>query len=303
MLRVFEATARHLSFTRAGDELFLTQSAVSKQIKALEDQVGRSLFVRVHRGLALTPAGESYYRDIAPLLAAIDRATEKLAAGQGVTRLTLYVFSTLGERWLVDRIAGFVQGHPEIELLLTAMQSSDGKKQSELDGEFRFGLGTWPGYVPDYLFGREMVLVAAPALVQRMGAIASPLDILRYPWLQHFMVPHAWDELIESIPKLSAAAKAGPVPQAQLYEYYNILIRAAIVGHGLALIPRVWVTTELATGQLQNPLGIGVTSRYGYYFTVPEHKSESPAVTAFRKWVLQEAHRTQQDLLGTSGAG
>ena len=120
MLRIFESTARHLSFTRAGDELCLTQSAVSKQIKALEDQLGRALFVRVHRGLVLTPAGDSYFRDIAPLLAGIDRATERLVDSQDVIKLTLYVFSTLGERWLVDRVAGFVHAHPEIELQLMA---------------------------------------------------------------------------------------------------------------------------------------------------------------------------------------
>jgi LysR family glycine cleavage system transcriptional activator len=297
MLRIFESTARHLSFTRAGDELCLTQSAVSKQIKALEDQLGRMLFVRIHRGLALTPAGESYFRDIAPLLSALDRATEKLVDSQDVIKLTLYVFSTLGERWLVDRVAGFVQAHPEIELQLTAMQSSDGKKQSELDGEFRFGLGTWPGSVADYLFGREMVLVGSPALLSRVGQITSPVDILRFPWLQHFMVPHAWDELIESIPALSAVSKTSRVPQASMYEYYNVLIRAAVVGLGLAVIPRVWIQPELGSGQLVNPMGLGTTSRYGYYFVVPEHKSESPAVAAFRQWLQVEAQQTQQELL------
>lgn len=300
MLRVFEATARHLSLTRAGDELFLTQSAVSKQIKALEDHVGRTLFVRIHRGLVLTPAGECYYRDISPLLAGIDSATEKLVGNKEVTKLTLYVFSSLGERWLIDRISGFVQANPHIDLQLTAMLSSDGKKRNELDGEFRFGLGSWPGDTADYLFGQEMLLVASPALLSRHGELESSLDILRFPWLQHFMVPHAWDELIESIPELSAASKAGPVPQASSYEYYNVLIRAAIVGLGLAMIPRVWITHELASGQLVNPLCMGVTSRYGYYFVVPQSKSESPAVLAFRRWLREEARATRESLLNAA---
>lgn len=296
MLRVFESTARHLSFTRAGDELCLTQSAISKQIKGLEDQLGRTLFVRVHRGLALTPAGESYYHDIAPLLAAMERATERLVDSHDVTRLTLYVFVSLGERWLIDRLHTFVEAHADIEIQLTAMLSSDGKRQSETDGEFRFGVGTWPGCVADYLFGREMVLVASPTLLARHGGIASSLDVLRFPWLQHFQVPHAWNELIESLPELAAAARTRPVPQASMYEYYNVLIRAAVVGMGLALVPRVWVSQELASGQLVNPLGLGLVSRYGYYFVVPEHKSESPAVAAFRRWLLEEAQRTQEEL-------
>jgi LysR family glycine cleavage system transcriptional activator len=292
MLRVFEAAARHLSLTRAGDELFLTQGAVSKQIKALENHIGRSLFVRIHRGLVLTPCGEGYYRDIAPLLAGIDRATEKLLGNREVTKLTLYVLSSLGERWLIERIARFVQANPDIDLKLTAMLSSDGKNRCELDGEFRFGLGSWPGETADHLFGEETLLVASPALLSRLGEIESSVDI--------FMVPHAWDELIDSIPELSTASKTGPFPQAAMYEYYNVLIRAAVVGLGLAVIPRVWIKNELASGQLVNPLCLGVTSKYGYYFVVPEGKSESPAVLAFRDWLRLEAKQTQEELLLTS---
>src|SRR3954463_817169 len=99
MLRIFESTARHLSFTRAADELFLTQGAISKQIKALEDQLGRTLFIRLNRGLALTPVGESYFREIAPLITALERATERAIDVRSASKLTLHVFATLGERW------------------------------------------------------------------------------------------------------------------------------------------------------------------------------------------------------------
>jgi LysR family transcriptional regulator, glycine cleavage system transcriptional activator len=301
MLRIFESTARHLSFTRAADELCLTQSAVSKQVKALEDQLGRTLFLRINRGLAFTPVGESYYREIAPLLSAIERATERVVDCRDVTRLTLYVFVSLGERWLMDRFPSFVKANPKIDVQLTAMQSSDGKKQSELDGDFRFGAGSWPGHVADYLFGREMLLVASPELLDRLGGLTSTQDILRFPWLQHFQVPHAWDEFIESVPELSVAAKSGPVPQASLYEYYAVLIRAAVVGLGLALVPRVWIRQELASGQLVNPLCLGVTSRYGYYFVVPDHKAELPAIATFRQWLQAQAQQTQEELLGLRG--
>lgn len=296
VLRIFESTARHLSFTRAADELFLTQSAISKQIKALEDQLGRALFIRMNRGLALTPVGESYFREIAPLLAAIERASERVMSARDVSRLTLHVFATLGERWLLDRFPAFAQQHPGIEVQFTAMLSSDGSRQSELDGDFRFGNGTWPGHEADYLFGREMMLVASPALLQRLGGVATPFDLLRYPWLQHFQVPHAWDELMESVPGFAAAAKAGPVPQASMYEFYNVLIRAAIGGLGLALVPLVWIRQELASGQLVNPLSLGVDSRYGYYFVVPEHKADLPALTTFRRWLGEEARRTRLGL-------
>jgi LysR family transcriptional regulator, glycine cleavage system transcriptional activator len=302
MLRIFESTARHLSFTRAADELFLTQSAISKQVKALEDQLGRSLFIRTNRGLALTPVGESYCREIAPVLAALERATERVVDCAGLSKLTLHVFATLGERWLLDRFPSFASAHPAVEVQFTAMLSSDGSKQSEIDGDFRFGGGLWQGNVADYLFGREMLLVGSPALLKRLGDMKTPFDVLRFPWLQHFQVPHAWDELLESVPDLSEAAKSGPVPQASMYEFYNVLIRAAVAGLGLALVPRVWVRQELASGQLLNPLCLGVTSKYGYYFVVPEHKVELPAVDAFRKWLQQEAAQTRKELLGLSEA-
>ena len=296
MLRVFDATARHLSFTRAADELFLTQSALSKQVKALEDQLGRTLFIRLNRGLALTPVGQAYHREIAPLLDALERATENVVDCRGVSRLTLHVFSTLGERWLIDRYPSFAQQHPEVDVQFTAMVSSDGSKQLEIDGDFRYGNGTWPGFDADYLFGREMLLVASPALFERMGPMKAPMDVLRYPWLQHFQVPHAWSELLESLPDLAAAAKSGPVPQASMYEFYNVLIRAAVAGLGLAVVPTIWVRQELASGELVNPLALQVTSKHGYYFVVPEHKSELPAVATFRGWLLAQADRTRSEL-------
>lgn len=302
VLRIFESTARHLSFTRAADELFLTQSAISKQIKTLEDQVGRSLFIRLSRGLALTPVGEAYYREVAPLLMALEAATSRIVECRDVSRLTLHVFATLGERWLLERFPSFAQAHPQIEVQFTAMLSSDGSKQLELDGEFRFGNGAWPGYVADYLFGRDMLLVASPSLLQRLGDPKTSLDVLRYPWLQHFQVPHAWDELIESVPGLAAAAKAGNAPQTSMYEFYSVLIRGATSGLGLALVPRVWIRNELANGQLVNPLCLGVMSKYGYYFVVPEHKVELPALQTFRTWVCEEAKQTAEDLLDSSHA-
>lgn len=297
VLRIFESTARHLSFTRAADELFLTQSAISKQIKALEDHLGRALFIRLNRGLALTPVGEAYFREIAPLLAALERATERVAEARDVSRLTLHVFATLGERWLLDRFPAFAQEHPEIEVRFTAMLSSDGTKQSELDADFRFGTGIWPGHAAHYLFGREMLLVGSPALFKRYGELTTPFDILRFPWLQHFQVPHAWEELIESVPGLEAASKAATAPQASVYEFYNVLIRAAVSGLGLALVPKIWILNELASGQLVNPLNLGVTSRYGYYFVVPEHKVDLPALCSLRDWLLAQAKQTQEELL------
>lgn len=298
MLRVFDAVARHVSLTRAAEELYLTQSAVSKQIKALEDCLGRVLFIRINRGVLLTPLGQSYLDDVRPLLDALQAATEKAMDVRGVSKLTLHVFATLGERWLLERFPKFSESNPDIDVIFTAMLSSDGIKQLEIDGDFRYGNGEWPRCESAYLFGREMVLVGSPGLLARHVEFLAPEQIFNFPWLQHYQVPHTWSELIESNPVLKRTAQQQHSPQAAMFEFYSVLIKAVIAGMGLAIVPRIWVQQELASGQLVNPLKMQVTSRFGYYFVNPEHKSELRALQIFKRWLLAEAAQSQRTIKG-----
>ena len=294
MLRVFDAVARHVSLTRAAEELYLTQSAVSKQIKALEDCLGRVLFIRINRGVLLTPLGQSYLDDVRPLLSALELATEKAMDVRGVSKLTLHVFATLGERWLLERFPKFSESNPDIDVIFTAMLSSDGVKQLEIDGDFRYGNGQWPGCESTYLFGREMVLVCSPGLLARHPELLVQEQIFKFPWLQHYQVPHSWSELIESNPRLKRAAQQQHSPQAAMFEFYSVLIKAAVAGMGLAIVPRIWVKQEVANGQLINTMDMQVTSRFGYYFVNPDHKSELRALQAFKHWLLAEATESQR---------
>jgi DNA-binding transcriptional LysR family regulator len=293
-LRVFEVAARHLTCTGAAEELFLTQSAVSKQIRALEDLLGVTLFIRVNRGLVLTDQGRAYLEDVRPLLAQLAAASARAAMrANDPSTLTLRILAIVGDRWLLPRFSSFAQAHPLIEVQFTSLLSKDGKEQSLTDGEFRFGDGQWPGFVADYLFGRELLLVGSPQLLQSMPPLQVPSDALRCPWLQHFQVPHAWNEY------LAAHQLDGrEAPKITRYEFYSTLLKAAVAGMGLALVPRVFVQEELARGELMNPMACGVTSRFGYYFVSADHRQADPALATLRAWLLDQADATEQDQSG-----
>lgn len=290
-LKVFEAAARHLTCTGAGGELFMTQSAVSKQIRALEESLGLTLFVRVNRGLVLTELGQVYLNEIRPALAMLRAASVKVA-NHGTTQrtLTLRVQSTLGDRWLLPRFGGFAEKHPHISVQFTGFLSRDRQDQMQPDGEFLGGEGGWPGHVADYLFGRHMVLVGAPSLLERKGAIRQAGDLLSFPKLMHYRAPTVWADFCGglglALPQDNAAMR---------YEFYSTLVRGAVAGLGLALVPLVWVSEELGRGELVNPLALSHEHRVGYYFVVPESKQHDPALAALRAWLIEEAEHTRRD--------
>lgn len=290
-LRVFEAAARHLTCTGAGNELFMTQSAVSKQIRALEDSLGLTLFVRLNRGLVLTEIGQVYLNEIRPVLSLLRTASVK-ATLHGTTQrmLTLRVLSVLGDRWLLPKFGAFAEKHPHISVQFTGFLSRDRQDQMQPDGEFLAGDGSpWPGHVADYLFGRHMVLVGAPSLLERKGWIRHPSDLLNFPRLTHYRVAMVWADVFTRL--------GLELPQDSLvmrYEFYSTLVHGAVAGLGLAMVPLVWVWEELSRGELVNPLALSHEHHIGYYFVIPESKQHDPALAALRAWLIEEAAHTRQ---------
>lgn len=288
-LRVFEATSRHLSFTAAAAELFMTQSAVSKQIRTLEDAFGVPLFIRVNRGLVLTELGRTFLDEIRSSLNQLTLASKRLseaARNTTHTTLTLRILAVIGDRWLLPRLERFVQAHPNIDLRFTAFMSAEANQQREPDGEVRYGDGAWPGYVADYLFGREMLLVASPKLLARKP-LESVAAIANFPLLDHPQVPGAWPEFFAKH-GLTETSMSRPTQ----HEFYTMLVQCAGAGMGLGLIPAVWVREEIARGELVNPLALGLTTRHGYYFVMRESKQGHPALMTLREWILEEARNT-----------
>lgn len=292
-LRTFVAAARHLTFTGAADELFLTQSAVSKQIRTLEESLGVTLFVRVNRGLVLTQLGRIYLDEVSPLLTQLAIASGKLSTlSTAPSSLTLRISAILGDRWLLPRFPRFAQSHADVDVQFTSLLSRDRTQETEPDGAFMYGEGVWPGCISDYLFGRRMVLVASPSLLDRIP-LTSLDAITQCPLLKHFEVPYAWDEF---------CSEHGLALPQQIhfirYEFYSTMLKAAIAGMGMALVPIVYAQEELQRGELVNPLQLGCTSKYGYYFVLPERRQNDPALAVFRSWLLQEAQETRTALAG-----
>jgi len=286
-LTVFEAAARHSSCTGAASELFITVGAVSKQIRSLEETLGVALFSRLSHGLILTDAGKIYLESIRPVLAQLDAATTRALTAHLTKRtLMLRVFPALAERWLMPRFADFLEKYPEIDVQFTTYLSSD-RIETSTDAAIRYGEGSWPGQSAEYLIGRKMMLVASPLMLARLGLPEKPADIFLHILLQHVEVPNAWKDL-------RRAYRLRGTRQDRLvrYDYYSVLIRAAISGMGMALIPEFLVREELNSGVLMNPLEMTYEGRSGYYFMCAEAKKSDPVLGLLRRWLLEAASKS-----------
>lgn len=282
-LRIFEAVARHGSCSAAAPEVCLTQSAVSKQVKALERLLGCDLFVRTPRGLILTEAGATYRDHARDVLTRLETAGTNLARLRSAPQsIKLHLLPIVGDRWLLPRYPAFAERHPDIDVQFTTFHSPDDAE--EADAAFWFGEGDWPGYMADYLFGREIAVVAAPALLSRAAEVHGPADLARHPMLQHFQTPDVWSEFAQA-----QGYRGDPPARVTRYGFYAVMIRAAVAGLGIAMIPRAFVADELASGQLVNPAGLGFRSRTGYYLVLPENRPPRAGLVAFREWLLEQA--------------
>lgn len=286
-LRIFEAAARHLSCVGAARELFMTQSAVSKQLMALETHLGVRLFERVSRGLALTTAGKEYLVDVISVLRLLTSAQARISAyKEGRETLTLQVLASFAERWLLPRFSDFHERYPNILVHFTTYLSKDRKDTVEPDAHFMFGQGELNGYLTDRVIGGDVIAVASPKLVSGKSGIASFEDLSRHTLMQHFEMPHSWPEFGEQ-------SKWTPGPEQEIvrYEFFSVMIKAASASLGVALIPRFLVQDELTAGRLVQLFDLSIESRYAYYFAYPVAKRHNRTLQTFRRWVLAEARK------------
>src|SRR3954469_3299281 len=184
LLEGFEAAARHLSFTKAGEELFLTQSAVSRQIKDLEDQLGVELFHRRHRALALTEAGQQFYAATAQVLTTMRTATSRLRAQAGRKTLSVTTTNSFAALWLIPRLAGFTRTHPDVEVRITAETRVQDLERDGLDIAIRHGPASLAGSNAIRLFGERVFPVCSPRLLKKLP-LHKPADLARHVLLQY----------------------------------------------------------------------------------------------------------------------
>jgi DNA-binding transcriptional LysR family regulator len=283
-LVAFELAARHESFTRAAEELALTQSAVCRQIAGLEEFLGVQLFRRTKRGVQLTEAGSSYSRQVAARLDAVERDTLSVMAhhGSGAT-LELAVLPTFATRWLLPRLGGFQRHLPDATVNLTNRTRPFLFDETEFDAALYFGDAGWPGTEAHFMMRENPVPVCSPALLAGRDRL-SPDEIAQLPLLQQTTRPYVWRQWFSSLGMRVERDLTG----ARL-ELFTMLAEAAMHGMGVALIPPFLIRDELERGQLVIPYAHRFISEKAYYLIIPERKSGNVALGAFRDWILGEA--------------
>lgn len=284
-LVAFEAAARRLSFTRAGEELSLTQSAISRQITLLEESLGVRLFERIRQRVVLTPAGRFYAEQVRDVLARLTAVTEEAIAfrGQGGV-LRLGVPPTFGTRWLIPRIGRFFERHPEVTISFTTrLPGIFDFRRENLDATIHVGETVWPGVMLHRLTTGEITALASPALVKSL-AIEQPKDLRRATLLIHRSRPDAWSEWFAAHGLDGIGAQ-----QSLAFEQFTMVFQAAIAGLGVALAPTFLARPELASGELVTLFAPIVQKGQGDFFAYPAEKKDLAPIVAFRDWILTEA--------------
>lgn len=276
-LLAFDALARSGSFTAAARELNLTQGAVSRQIAALEGQLGASLIDRSARPVQLTPAGETYARRVRAALEQLGQGALELIGQGDKGGLTLAMVPTFGTRWLMPRIPGFVRRHPEVTLHFVTRIGRIDLRAEGIDAAIHSGRADWPGTRATLLMTERLVPVAAPPVAAR-GLDSAPLLAL-------VSRPRAWADWRQ------ASGLAGPTPApAMRFEQFATLAQAAAAGLGAALMPAFLIQPELDNGTLVT-VGPEHDSGAGYWFIEPDTPTRKPAVQRLRDWLLTEIAR------------
>ena len=304
-LRAFEAVARRLSFSAAADELFVTQPAISRQIKALEVELGTPLFIRGTRRVEITAAGQALRQAVLPALDGIDRAVRQLRTVQGRRHVNLSTFASFTTLWLMPRLAGFQQQHPDIDIRITATDVLASMDDPELDLVLRYDFAANVPPDAELMFGEVLTPVASPWLVQQAASgqappLAGPADLAGHALLEE-------DDHRPSASTLSwrrwLHANGLPALEPRRWTYLNYThqqVQGALAGQGVALARLALVHEQVARGELVEPFGpAGRLSGPAAYWLLPLPGARlRPELRAFIAWVRGEAAVTRMALGG-----
>jgi LysR family glycine cleavage system transcriptional activator len=278
LLSAFEAAARMGSITTAAKELNLTQSAVSRQIKALEEQVGVELFVRERQTIRLTLAGDSYAREIREALRRISTASLNLRANPEGGTLNIAILPSFGTRWLAPRLGSFLAGNPGITINLISRLRPFDMRLDSVDAAIHFGEAHWPGAELTKLMGDHTVPACSPALLAR-SRLDAPADFLTVPLLHLTSRPDAWEKWFAS-----HDVEAPPL-HGMLFDEYATAAAAAVSGLGVGLFPSFLIEAEIDRGELVAFGSYGVESEGAYYLACAQERVDYGPLSAFRRWV------------------
>jgi DNA-binding transcriptional LysR family regulator len=285
-LHAFEAAARYMNFTRAADDLGLTQSGISRQIRNLEDFLGATLFHRSGPRLVLTEVGANYYRDLAFTLDRLEEISIDAVRGRSVdSSLMVGTHPTFAARWLPQRLSTFISAFPDIPLEFTLATPATDFETTRLDIAVLRGAGTWLHARAIELFPEKLAVVAAPTLVP-LGEKLDPLNFSNFPMIQNAGRPSLWLNWL----RFAGLSNSGRI-QGIRFSHYETIINSAVSGLGIAVVPTFYIEHELASGQLHMPFGEATHSDDSYYVVYPERKANNPNVVLFRDWLIRQSRR------------
>lgn len=285
-LRAFEAAARHLSFTVAATELNVTQTAVSHQIRRLEQELGLRLFVRQNRTLALTPQGRDYLPGVRSAFQDLRLATDRLMRRNNTRILTVSTLASFASKWLLPKLADFQATHAGIDVHIASSTALVDFNRDEVDAAIRYGRGQWPGLRADWLMADEVFPVCSPALLNGPKPLRRPEDLAGHTLL--YTSGATGDDWRQWLTAAELPLTLLDAP-ALSFDLTLITIQAAIDGLGVAIGRTAYVAADIANGRLVVPFAVKLPSDAGYYLVSPATRPDPPKLAAFRDWLTAAA--------------
>ncbi|MFC2968309.1 LysR substrate-binding domain-containing protein [Acidimangrovimonas pyrenivorans] len=280
-LTALEAVDRLGTASAAAEELSLTQGAISRQLRALEDQLGLQLMIRERQRLRLTPAAQDYVREVRKALGILSAASLTLKTNPSGGTLSLAILPAFGMHWLAPRLAGFAQSHPEVTVNLSTRLRPFDFAATPFDAAIHYGRKDWPGVDYLKLMDEDILAVAAPSLLPE--PLERPGEVLRLPLLQLESRTGDWGRW------LAHHGLPGQRPGGMLFDQFATMTQGAVHGLGLALLPLFLIERELADGRLVPAYGGPVKALGSYYLVWPADRPARPPLASFRAWAAQQA--------------
>ena len=284
-LKCFEAAARSASFSRAAEELHVTQSAVSHQIRQLEQWFGVALFDRQGRQTVPTARGQDLARALAEAFDIIGSACRRIALPESSPALTIAALPSVATIWLIPRLSHFFRAHPHISVKVIYAFHNQRIDFDEVDIAVLWGTGDWEDCRKTKLLDGATYAVCNPSLLARLGPIKTPADLINKPLL-HDTDRQGWQAWLRQAGVRTGETLAGPI-----FEDFNLLRAAVLSGQGLALCPRLLIQDDIASGRLQVLFDVQVFTDHAYHIVEPAdpHHRHAAAIATFKEWLLSEA--------------
>lgn len=288
-LRAFEAAARHLSFTKAADELHVTQAAISHQVRALEEYLGIQLFRRQNRAVLLTDAAQLSLPRLREAFDQLAEAVESMAASNPENLLTVSVTPSFAAKWLVPRLDGFRKARPDLEVRLDASTQLVDFGRDNVDVAIRYGAGRYSGLVSEQLMDVEVSPVCSPQLLKGEHPLATPGDLRWHRLLHTDWSSQRGEEPDWRMWLLAAGVRDIDWAKGPQFNDWMLAMQAAIEGQGVVLGRSALVANDLAAGRLVRPFNVSVPGKFAYFLVYPEAATKRAKVAAFRDWLTAEA--------------